>query len=217
MIVSRQKNIDQIIKSLEDYKKIFLIGCGECATICKSGGEEEVKIMRDLLTAAGKVITGSSLPSAPCLAAKIKIELAKNAAALKDADAVLVLACGLGVQSIKENDRLGKDILPACDTLFGAVMNGRGDFYGKCLACGECVLGETSAICPVTLCPKGMLNGPCGGMDKGKCDVDKKSDCAWVLIYRELEKKEKLNNLRKIQPAKNHQKALRPAKMIAHK
>lgn len=202
---------------LKGQDKVFLIGCGECATICKTGGEPEVKAMQESLTACGKTITGVSIPSAPCLASKVKAELAKNILALKNSDAVLVLACGLGVQSVKENIRLERDIFPACDTLFGAVMDGRGDFYEKCLACGECVLDLTAGICPVTLCPKGMLNGPCGGMNKGKCEVDTERDCAWVLIYRQLEKKKKLDRMRQIQQGKDHNKALRPHQLIMHK
>jgi ferredoxin len=217
MIVTRQKPQDEILKMLKGYEKVFLIGCGECATICKTGGEVEVKAMQALLTASGKAVTGISIPSAPCLASKVKAELAKNMAVLKNSDAVLVLACGLGVQSVKENARLDRDIFPACDTLFDAVMDGRGDFYEKCLACGECVLDLTAGICPVTLCPKGMLNGPCGGMNKGKCEVDTERDCAWVLIYKELEKQHKLDTMRQIRKEKDHNKALRPHKLIAHK
>lgn len=169
MIVTRQKPPDEIIKILKGYNRIFLIGCGECATICKTGGEAELKAVQALLIASGKIVTGISMPSAPCLASKVKAELARNTPVLKNSDAVLVLACGLGVQSVKENARLKRDIFPACDTLFGAVMDARGDFYEKCFACGECILDTTAGICPVTLCPKGMLNGPCGGMNKGKC------------------------------------------------
>ena len=128
-----------------------------------------------------------------------------------------MLACGLGVQSVKENARLKRDIFPACDTLFGAVMDARGDFYEKCFACGECILDTTAGICPVTLCPKGMLNGPCGGMNKGKCEVDTERDCAWVLIYRELEEKQQLEKMRQIRKAKDHSKALRPHKLITQK
>ncbi len=217
MIVTRQKPPDEIIKILKGYNRIFLIGCGECATICKTGGEAELKAVQALLIASGKIVTGISMPSAPCLASKVKAELARNTPVLKNSDAVLVLACGLGVQSVKENARLKRDIFPACDTLFGAVMDARGDFYEKCFACGECILDTTAGICPVTLCPKGMLNGPCGGMNKGKCEVDTERDCAWVLIYRELEEKQQLEKMRQIRKAKDHSKALRPHKLITQK
>ena len=83
--------------------------------------------------------------------------------------------------------------------------------------CGECVLDISAGICPITLCPKGLLNGPCGGMDKGKCEVDKDRDCAWVLIYNELEKKNKLDTLKKVQQPKDFKKAQKPRKLIMTK
>lgn len=214
MIITKQKDFKDILESLKDSRKIFLIGCGECSATCKTGGEPELIKMRQELEAQGKTVLGVSLPDAPCLASKIKSEMAKNMQALREADTVLVLACGLGVQSVKENDRLGLTVLPACDTLCGAVMDAKGNFYEKCSMCGDCILAITGGICPVTLCPKGILNGPCGGMDKGKCEVDKDKDCAWVLIYKELEKRKKLDNLKTIQQPKNFKKNLKPHKLI---
>lgn len=217
MIVTEQKPIEEIIENLKGYNKIFLVGCGECATTCKTGGREELLKIQQALEKHGKTILGSSIPDAPCVASQIKTELAKNMKALKGAEAVLVLACGLGVQSVKDNDRLGLAVLPALNTMFGAVMDALGNFYEKCSLCGECVLGLTAGICPITLCPKGLLNGPCGGMNKGKCEVDKEKDCAWVLIYRELEKKKKLESLKEIRAPKDFKKSGKPHKLIMTK
>ena len=217
MIITEQKPIAEIIDSLKGYNKLFLIGCGECATTCKTGGEEELLKMKDKLQAQGKTILGICIPGAPCLASQIKTELAKNIKLLQQAEAILVLACGLGVQSVKDNDRLGLVVLPGCNTLFGAVMDAKGNFYEKCSLCGECVLDITAGICPITLCPKGLLNGPCGGMDKGKCEVDKEKDCAWVLIYKELEKRKKLDALKRIQKPKDFKKSTKPQKLILAK
>ncbi|MFA5096019.1 MAG: methylenetetrahydrofolate reductase C-terminal domain-containing protein [Candidatus Omnitrophota bacterium] len=217
MIITGLKPLQDIIDSLKGRTKVFLVGCGECATVCKTGGEPEVLKMKQELEQAGKQVVGFCIPSAPCLAAKLKAETAKNIPALRQAEAVLVLACGLGVQSFKDNDRFGLAVFPACDTIFGAVMDAKGDFYEKCSMCGECVLDVTGGICPVTLCAKGLLNGPCGGMDQGKCEVDKDRDCAWVLIYRELEKSKKLEALKEIRGPKDFKKSARPHKLIASK
>ncbi len=214
MIITEQKSLQQILESLKEYKKIFLVGCGECAATCKTGGKDELLKMQQELEKQGKVVLGACIPDAPCVASQIKTELAKNMKALREAEAILVLACGLGAQSVKDNDRLSLVVLPACNTLFGAVMDSQGNFYEKCSLCGECVLDITGGICPITLCAKGLLNGPCGGMDKGKCDVDIDRDCAWVLIYKELEKRKKLNNLKKIREAKDFKKTLKPHKLI---
>jgi len=214
MIVTEQKPIPEIIDSLKEYTKVFLVGCGECATTCKTGGKDELLKMQQELEKHGKTILGTCIPDAPCMAAQIKTELAKNIKTLREAEAILVLACGLGAQSVKDNDRIGLVVLPACNTLFSAVMDAQGNFYEKCSLCGECVLDVTGGVCPITLCSKGLLNGPCGGMDKGKCEVDKERDCAWVLIYRELEKRKKLDTLKKLQEPKDFKKTTKPRKLI---
>ena len=217
MVITEQKPIQEILDSLKPYNKIFIIGCGECATVCKTGGEEEVAGMKQVLEQHGKVVTGCIIPEAPCIAAQIKIELAKNMKALKESQAILVLACGLGVQSVKANDRIGLIVMPGCDTQFLGVVDAKGDLYEKCSACGECVLGVTVGICPITLCAKGLLNGPCGGMDKGKCEVDKDKDCAWVLIYNELEKHKLLNELKKVRDPRDYKKVTHPRSKIMSK
>ncbi len=214
MIISRQKSPEEISSILEGYKNVFLVGCGECATACHSGGEPELLKMRQFLETAGKTVTGSCLPSAPCVAAKLKTELAKNSGALRRSDAVLILACGSGVASFKDNDRLGLAVFPACDSLFGAVMDARGNFFERCSMCAECILDKTAGICPVTLCPKGLLNGPCGGVNQGKCEVDNQRDCAWVLIYKELEKNKKLASLKEIRRPRNFEKSVKPNKLV---
>ena len=217
MIITELKPIQAIIDSLKGYNKIFLVGCGECATTCKTGGEAEVAVLKGELEKAGKTVVGSCIPSAPCVAAKLKTESAKSMKELRQAEAILVLSCGLGVQSVKDNDRLGLSVIPACNSLFGAVMDAQGNFYEKCSLCAECVLDVTAGICPITLCSKGLLNGPCGGADKGKCEVDKDRDCAWVLIYKELAKKNKESQIRKIQPPRDYKKALKPRKLLLTK
>lgn len=214
MIITEQKPLQEIIESLKEYNKIFLVGCGECSTTCKTGGEAELLKMKAFLEEQGKTVLAMCIPGAPCLASQIKTEFAKNIKALRQTEAILVLACGLGVQSVKDNDRLGLVVLPGCNTLFGAVMDAQGNFFEKCSMCGECVLDITGGICPITLCPKGLLNGPCGGVNKGKCEVDKDKDCAWVLIYKELEKRKKLDTLKEVQPPKDFKKTTKPHKLI---
>jgi len=217
MIITEQKPFQEIKDSLKEYHKIFLVGCGECATTCRTGGEVELAKIKAQLEAEGKTVVGICIPSAPCIASQVKTELAKNLKSLRQAEVMLVLACGLGVQSVKDNDRLGLAVLPGCNSMFGAVMDAQGNFYEKCSLCGECVLGITAGICPVTLCAKGLLNGPCGGTNKGKCEVDSDKDCAWVLIYRELEKKKKLENLKAVQPAKDFRRSAKPHRLILTK
>jgi len=213
MIITKQKDIKEILKYLEGENKIFLIGCGECSATCKTGGEEDVKKVKALLEKEGKTVTWYCVPEAPCIAAKVKLELAKNRKAIESSDAILVLACGLGIQSVKENLRIDKIVHVGCDTLFMGAIDSGGVFLEKCSACGDCVLELTGLICPITRCPKGLLNGPCGGQDKGKCEVDKDKDCTWILIYNELKKQNKLHLLKEIQKPKDYSKSTKPRQL----
>ncbi len=210
MIITKQKNFKDIIKYLGDEKKIFLVGCGECSTTCKTGGEDEVKKIKEALEKEGKIVTGYSIPSAPCVAAKVKLELAKHRKEIESSDSILVLACGLGVQSVKENARVQKPVHVGCDTIFMGAIDSAGAFLERCSACGDCVLELTGSICPVTRCPKGLINGPCGGQNKGKCEIDKDMDCAWILIYNELKKQGKLHLLKEKRPARDYSKSSKP-------
>lgn len=213
MIITKQKDFKEVLKHLEGQDKVFLIGCGECSTTCKTGGEAEVNIVKEALEKAGKTVTGYCVPSAPCVAAQVKLALAKNKNTIDASDAILVLACGLGIQSVKDNLRGDKPIHIACDTLFMGAVDAGGLFLEKCSACGDCVLEMTGMICPVTRCPKSLLNGPCGGQNKGKCEVDKDKDCAWILIYNELKKHGKLGLLKEIKPPKDHSKLSKPRQL----
>ena len=213
MIITKQKEFKEILKYLEGEKKIFLIGCGECSTTCKTGGEDEVKKIKELLEKEGKSVTGYCVPTAPCIAAKVKIELAKNRKTIESSDAILVLACGLGIQSVAENLRADKRVHVGCDTIFMGAIDASGAFLERCSACGDCILDLTGIICPITRCAKGLLNGPCGGQDKGKCEVDKTQDCAWILIYNELKKQGKLHLLKEKRPAKDYSKSLKPRQL----
>ena len=211
MIVSQKKPFEEILKAIGPRKKIFIIGCGECATTCKTGGEKEVLEIKKLLEQKGKIVTGWTIPDAPCIASQIKAHLAKNRKAMSEAEAFLVLACGLGVQSVLENDRNKTPVYTGCDTLFGSVLDMTGLIFSeRCAMCGECVLNITGGICPVTRCAKGLLNGPCGGSDKGKCEVDKDKDCAWILIYNRLKELGMLENLKHSRPAKDYSKLNKP-------
>jgi len=66
----------------------------------------------------------------------------------------------------------------------------------------------------VTICAKGLVNGPCGGTDDGKCEVSREKDCAWTLIYRRLEALGRLDDMRRILPPKSYQIQTHPRKMV---
>lgn len=213
MIITKQKELKEVLKYLENQKRIFIVGCGECSTTCKTGGEDDIKKIKELLEKEGKTITGYCIPEAPCIAAKVKMELAKSRKTIEASDSILVLACGLGIQSVAENLRVDKKVHVGCDTLFMGAIDSTGAFQERCSACGDCVLDLTGLICPITRCAKSLIHGPCGGQDKGKCEVDKNRDCAWILIYNELKKKGKLYLLKEKRPVKDYSKSTKPRQL----
>ncbi len=56
----------------------------------------------------------------------------------------------------------------------------------KCGGCGDCVLHLTGGVCPIARCAKSLLNGPCGGSQDGRCEVDRETPCGWEQIYQSL-------------------------------
>ncbi len=217
MIITERKKLDEILKAIGNKKSVFLIGCGECSTTCKTGGEPELLAIKGELEASGKTVTGYCIPNAPCVAAQTLTALAKNKANVEASDVILVLACGLGGQSVKETSRFKKPVKIGCNTIFMGALDKKGNFYELCSACGECVLSDTEAICPVTRCPKGLLNGPCGGVMNGKCEVDRERDCVWSLIYEDLKNQGNLSYLTEIQKPKDYSKQVKPHKLIMNK
>ncbi|MDD5004922.1 MAG: methylenetetrahydrofolate reductase C-terminal domain-containing protein [Candidatus Omnitrophica bacterium] len=210
MIFTKQKDFNFILNLLKGKSKVFLVGCGECATTCKTGGEEEILEMKKKLEEAGKSVTGWVVPESACISSQVKTAMAKNRQALSQAEAVLVFSCGSGTQSFKENDRMNLDVYSGNDTLFAASVDSQGNFTEVCSACGDCILELTEGICPVTRCAKGILNGPCGGQKDGKCEVDRTKDCAWILIYKAKTQKNKTGDLKSVIKTRDYKKSLKP-------
>ncbi|MEN6544830.1 MAG: methylenetetrahydrofolate reductase C-terminal domain-containing protein [Armatimonadia bacterium] len=214
MTTTEQKAREEILATIGDDQKVFIVGCGDCATLCQTGGETEVEEMTAFLQESGKTVTGSVIPDSTCQVLDLGRLLRQNKEAVQQADAVLVLACGAGVQSATAN-LADKTVYSGCDSLFIGNTQRMGNLHEWCSTCGDCVINEYGGICPVTRCPKGQVNGPCGGTDQGKCEVDSEQDCVWTLIYQRLEKvpgKEKVEST--FFGPKNFQKSKHPGKRI---
>jgi len=213
VIILKQKNFEDILEALSGEQKIFVAGCADCATTCKVGGEEEVAEMKKKLEEAGFQVTGTYVFDTACLSGEVRQKGRDNEEALKEADSVLVLACGTGAQTI--GDLLGVTIHPGLESLFIGEVVRLGKYQEKCRACGECILEYTDGICPVTRCSKGLLNGPCGGYSKdGKCEVDPDKDCAWLLIYERLKERGHLDKMKTPREPKDYSKMLSPRQLV---
>jgi ferredoxin len=204
-----QKKMDDILTYLEPEEKVFVVGCGNCADKCKSGGPAETEEMAQRLKKKGVNVIGySSTPagvglcSLPMCRKMIKEENADETSA---ADSFLVLACGQGIHTVIDATD-GGAVHPGCDTIFGGETEQPGIVKEYCSLCGECVTAYTAGLCPMTLCSKMLLNGPCGGAKYGKCEVDKDKDCGWHLIYVRLKEAGKLHLLEAYYEPKNFAK-----------
>jgi ferredoxin len=210
MIISQQKPIPEILKSMEGEKRIFIVGCKGCAEACHTGGEAQVMKMKKKLEEEGKVIAGYTVVDFLCDKALVKFRLKVYEEDIKSADSLLVMTCGLGVQATAKV--VDKITHPACDTV--NVGGARGEWRGeeRCLECGECLLDYTGGICPLTACTKGLINGPCGGAKDGKCEFEPDTrDCGWQLIYERLKKANRLDKMKAILSPKDWSK-MRPPK-----
>ncbi len=211
MIITEKKPFEEIIASLEDEDSVFIIGCGDCAELCQTGGRREVDEMAEKLRAAEKKITGTIVSEGPCHNLRIARELRTAAKALNEADGVLVLACGAGIQAVTDLTR--KPVHPGLNSLFLGNVRRYGSFDERCMMCGECILDDTAGICPITRCAKSLTNGPCGGVqDDGKCEVDGR-ECAWALIIEKLEAQGRMKKLDKYQPMKDFERSVKPGRV----
>lgn len=201
MIVSTQKPLEQLLSALDGSSRVFIIGCAKCATVCKSGGEEEIFRMQEALLAAGKEVTGSIVIDETCHMLRTGRDLRSRREQVDEADFLLVLSCGAGIQSVAE--AVDKKVIAGTDSKFLGNIRRFGQFEQRCSLCGDCRLTDTGGICPVTVCAKGLLNGPCGGMQNSQCEVDNERPCAWVTIYERLERQERLERLESVVTARD--------------
>lgn len=203
MIVGEQKPLDEIKAMIADYEKILVVGCGTCVTVCFAGGEKEVGILASALRMATRLDGHNKAIAEATVQRQCEYEYNEEVAEqIKEADAILSLACGIGVQTLTEQFP-EKVTLPGLNTTFLGQPMEQGVWSERCQACGNCVLALTGGICPIARCSKSLLNGPCGGSQKGKCEVDPNIDCAWQLIYDRLKALDKLDLMMQITPVKD--------------
>jgi len=203
MIVANRKSLDEILNMIKPFKKVLLLGCNECVTVCAAGGEREVGILASELrlwySREGKEIEIKE----HTIERQCDPEYVDQIKGLvEDSGAILSMACGAGVQYVAERYRT-KPVFPMLNTMFLGVTLEQGVWSERCQGCGTCILDQTGGICPIARCAKSLLNGPCGGSSNGKCEVDKEIDCAWQLIVDRLKDLGQLDRYEEILPMKD--------------
>ena len=194
MIIAEQKPIDEIRGLLAGHKRVLAIGCGTCVTVCLAGGEREVAALSSLLRLSGVPVVFENTIERQCDAEFFEAILEQ----IKECDAILSLACGVGVQMAA---RLfpNKPVYPALNTRFMGTNDGAGQWSENCLGCGDCKLGVFGGVCPVTRCSKSLCNGPCGGSEDGMCEVDPQAiQCGWQLIVERMTALGRLDDLNEV-------------------
>ena len=204
MIVTERKPLEEILESLKNDRKLFIVGCQGCPEGASTGGPEELDSLKIQLADQGKEITDTSLVDFLCNKVLVGKRLVRKEMAILESDAVLVVSCGIGVQAT--GAMIPRPVIPALNTLSMGGVQGLWPSSERCGECGDCMLETTGGICPITTCAKSLLNGPCGGSHEGKCEVDPEKDCGWYLIYERLKTLERTQNLMKIQPLRNYGK-----------
>jgi hypothetical protein len=186
MVVGERKPFDEIMKMLEGHKKIMVLGCGGCVTVCLTGGQDEVRVL------SSQIRMARDKAGAPIEIIEKTIErqcdpeyIDEVQTIIPNVDGVLSMACGVGVQYVAEKYTTTPSY-PALNTTFVGGSQKEGYYVERCQTCGECKLYYTGGICPIARCSKSLLNGPCGGSTKGKCEIDPNIDCAWQLIVDRL-------------------------------
>jgi ferredoxin len=203
VIVGERKPLKEIREILKGYKKVLVLGCRTCVAVCMAGGDKEVEMLGSLLRIASKK-EGEQLEivedSVERQCDREYIEPIREK--VEACDAVLSMACGCGVQLMAEV-YTDKPVFPAINTNFIGVTESTGVWTERCAQCGNCVLHLTGGICPIARCSKSLLNGPCGGSQNGKCEIDPDVPCGWQLIYDRMAALGQLEKLAEVIPAKD--------------
>lgn len=181
MIISEQKDFGELVNRIGS-QSVFLFGCSECATLCHSGGKKELIALEKKFLAEHIVVTGWVVLEPACSLKSNEKLFAQYKQAIDDADFLVVFACGDGNQVVSELFP-DKTVISGTNTLFLGVKKKAREFQRQCNMCGTCIVDEFNGLCPITRCPKHLLNGPCGGSEDGKCEVYPDMPCIWEKIY----------------------------------
>ena len=195
MIVAERKPFEDIVNMLGDVSSVMVLGCRTCVAVCLAGGDREVGVLAAELRLKAKADGRELTVVEKSVERQCDREFVEPLEAdIASVDAVLSLACGCGVQFMAEvfPDLL---VLPGLNTNMIGVTESEGEWGERCAMCGNCVLDVTGGVCPFARCSKQLLNGPCGGSQDGKCEIDPDVPCAWQLIYDRLKQLGRLDQL----------------------
>lgn len=205
MIVAERKPFDEIYAFAEKHERVLLLGCGSCMTVCMAGGDKEVAILASQIRLTAREQKKEVAIEEHTITRQCDREFfdERTTQKINEANAVISLGCGVGVQFCSQ---LFPDIsvYPALNTKFYGATIEQGQWAERCAGCGQCVLADFGGVCPIARCSKSLLNGPCGGSQDGRCEVDPEHvECAWQLIYERMDRLGRLEELEEVKPMKD--------------
>jgi ferredoxin len=203
MIVAEQKPLAEIKAMVEGAERILVLGCGTCVTVCFAGGTKEVSMLSSALRMASRLDGKEKTVAEETVQRQCEWEyIDPLKPELDKYDVIVSIACGIGVQAMAERFP-GKKVVPGLNTTMLGLPTEHGVWEERCQACGNCVLDKTAGICPISRCSKQLLNGPCGGSQTGKCEINDDVPCAWQLIWERKNALGESKDLLEIQPVKD--------------
>lgn len=203
MIVADKKPIEEIIEDIKNHEKVLVLGCNECVTVCEAGGKKEVGILASALRMYFLNQGKEMKIDEKTLERQCDHEYLEEIRNIIDQyDAVVSIACGVGVQFMAEKYH-STPVYPGVNTCFMGATEERGLWTERCQGCGQCILSRTGGICPVSRCAKRVMNGPCGGSSKGMCEINKELVCAWQLIIERLKALDRFEEYEDLSPIKD--------------
>jgi hypothetical protein len=201
MIVADAKPLEEVWSMLSSFERVLVLGCAECAAACRVGGAREVAALcQGLQQRARSEGRPTELVQRTVRRQCEARFLEPVADDLQETDAVLSMACGVGVNFIAER-HLTTPVFPAVDTTFMGAAEADGRWAERCAGCGQCILHLTGGICPIARCAKTIMNGPCGGSQDGMCELSTEEhplECVWVRIIQRCRKLGTLERLRRV-------------------
>ena len=191
----RLKDTEELKSLLEDKDNLFVIACNKCYKEFEALEEPDLDAFTAIAAEMGKKITGSAKVDFLCN--KVQSHKALMDAVAEGTQNIVVLSCGLGVQTVAEMELETAPVYAACNTLNYTGHHGMALTKKACDACDQCYLNITGGICPIVDCSKSLGNGQCGGAKNGKCEVCSEKDCAWENIYQRLKAQGRLEEFLK--------------------
>jgi ferredoxin len=203
MIIATLKPLDEIAETISRFKKVLIVACGGCVSVCLTGGAKSAEELAREMSHPRHYKNGPPAFETTTIQRQCEKDFVNAYLNIPpDTEAVLSMACGAGVQTVAEVFPT-LPVLPALNTSFLGSLDEPGIWREKCQGCGNCILAYTGGICPVTRCAKHLFNGPCGGSKNGKCEINKEVDCAWQLVIDRLKALGRMDDYEKIIPIKN--------------